>query len=349
MRKSLSKLLRSLIQRAEGGPVSFISFDIEALPFRNPESPLDSLIWGKTPSGEYGIKRLCAILDEHRIKGNFMVDMAACQLYGTDAMREVMEYLLSSGHEVHAHLHPEELANIWGYQSLGIASTRFAEVGGVLNHSYLSYTFDRFVELTGKGPYLFRSGSYQFNRHTIEHACGLGFHAMSNYNQSRHGDIIKDEVALKMHPFRWKCGLAEIPVDISSPEKGAWKNFVSNFDKAMGKEPVKTCNVVLHSWSLLHRDEKGHHREHGPELEEQFHRICAHLRENSRVMGYREYLEANPILPEVDESKCLSVDPFAIHGARQCVKCRSIVAESVVPDGVCPACGTPGMKAWNDE
>jgi hypothetical protein len=273
-----------------------------------------------------------------------MVDMAACQLYGMDAMRGVMDYLLSSGHEVHAHLHAEELASKWSHPAAGIRQRMMAKMDDVLSEAHLSYTVDRFAALTGQAPFMFRSGGYHFNRHTVECAKRAGFEALSNYKHSRHGNILlRDQVAEKMQPFRWKCGLAEIPVDISSPEKGHLKNYLSNFNKAMKKEPVKTCNVVLHSWSLLHRDENGHHREHGPELEEQFHRICAHLRENSRVMGYREYLESNPLLPEVDESRCLSVDPVAIRAAKQCVRCRSIVAEGLVPDSVCPACGTAGM------
>ena len=107
---------------------AFISFDVEALPIRAPEDALDTLIWGKTKQGEYGIARLSRILGEHGLKGNFLIDMAAVELYGDAPLREVCGFLQSEGHEVHAHLHPELLADRWGFKRLGIRQRRMAEM-----------------------------------------------------------------------------------------------------------------------------------------------------------------------------------------------------------------------------
>lgn len=333
--------------RRKPSPTAFFSFDVEALPFRAAADPLGTLVWGKTSAGEYGIRRLSGILREHKLRGNFLVDMAACQLYGDTAMREVTDFLLGEGHEVHAHLHPELLADIWLFKGTGIRGRRMAEMDQCMSDALLKFSAVTFARIVGKPPVLFRSGSYQFNLHTVTAAQKAGFRALSNYNAKRHFSMLPFEpVATRMEPFRWTEGIVEIPVDISSPEKSRWKEFLSQVETAREKSVEKTCNLVFHSWSLLRRDENGHHREFGPELEEQFHQICAHMAGISRVLGYEEYLNEQPPLSNVETEQCTELPPIAITKAKQCPDCGTVVAAVIAKGPECPGCGGSRLAAY---
>jgi hypothetical protein len=321
-------------------PPAFISFDVEALPFRAAKAPLDTLIWGKTSAGEYGIKRLSAILREYKLKGNFLVEMAACHLYGDAAMREVTDFLLEEGHEVHAHLHPELLADEWLFKHVGVKARSMAGMDQRMSESLLRFTATAFERLVGNRPSLFRSGSYQFNQHTVTAAKKEGYSTLSNYNSKRHFSMLPyDPIASRMEPYRWTNGIAEIPVDISSPEKTRWEEFVSQVEMTQLKPTEKTCNLVFHSWSLLRRDEKGHHGEFGPELEEQFQKICSHLAGTFRVWGYEEYLNRKLPLSEVGVEQCTVRTPAALKKAKQCPDCGAVVSAKVAKGAECPGCG----------
>lgn len=318
---------------------AFISFDVEALPIRAPADAVNTLIWGKTPDGEHGIRRLSRILREHKLKGNFLVDMAGVELYGEAALREVCAFLQSEGHEVHAHLHPEVLAGQWGFKRLGIRPRRMAEMDEGLSDMLLAFTADRFTRVAEAEPFLFRSGGYFFNAHTIAAAKKAGFQALSNYNAVRHENILMYEpVAERMTPFSWDGGIAEIPVDISSPEKSSWQSFQQKFNLTQKKMPRPTCNLVFHSWSLLRRNERGFHLEFGPELEEQFQKICAFLTANTRVSGYREYLQCQVPLPVASSKRCLTHRAIPIPVSKFCRSCRQLHLLSKTNGEFCPKC-----------
>lgn len=339
MRKITSQPWWPWQKKSEARVDAFISFDVEALPIRAPADAVNALIWGKTPAGEYGVRRLSRILREHKLRGNFLVDMAAVELYGEAATREVCAFLQSEGHEVQAHLHPALLADRWGLRRLGIRQRRMAEMDEGLSDMLLAFTAERFARVAEAEPFLFRSGGYFFNAHTISAAKKAGFHALSNYNVLRHGNILADEpVAERMTPFSWDGEIAEIPVDISSPEKSSWKSFHQKFILTQKKTPGPTCNLVFHSWSLLRRDERGFHLEFGPELEEQFQKICAFLATNTRVSGYREYLQRQESLPVASSANCPRHQAIPIPESRQCQSCRQLYLLSKTNGNFCPGC-----------
>lgn len=149
-------------------PMGFMSFDVEALPARAENNHVDQLIWGKTSNGEYGIRRICSILDEYGIKGDFFVDMAGCLLYGDRPMQEICDFLLIAGHEVHVHLHSE-----WLFRRLHLRSNPNIMVGmnvldESISRSFIDFSAYKYHQLTGREPSVFRSGGVHFNRNTID-------------------------------------------------------------------------------------------------------------------------------------------------------------------------------------
>lgn len=348
MLQRIASSLDSFFGRALTDTPVFISFDVEALLIRAPDNHVDRLIWGKTATGEYGIRRLSSILLQHKLRGNFLIDLAACSIYGDEKVREVVDFLLSEGHEVHAHMHPEMLADSWKLERTGVRGRRFDDQDRFMTFSLLTFAARKIKEFTQRDPFMFRSGSYLFNRHTVDGAKRTGFAALSNYNARRHASLLGGETPAKaMEPFCWDNGVFEMPVDISSPEKLSWSEFRRRWSQAQHAKESQTFNLVSHSWTLLKRDENGHFMEFDPQLEERFHTICEGLSGSARVLGYEEYFRGNPPKTVVDGSALPTVAHFSIKRAFRCRNCLAIISLDVLSGNVCKSCGSPEIFAFD--
>jgi len=326
---------------------SFLSFDVEALPGRvaDAENHLDRLIWGKVDGEEYGITRICKVLQQYKIKGNFFVDFSACLLYGDKEIQRVVDYLLTEGHEVHAHLHSEWVIRKWGLDGIGIKAGGFDEIGFPLTKSLLSFTAWKYRLLTGKDPSFFRPGGFLFNRQTALAAKETGFKGMSIYNDHRHGSLAVSSLPdAMMEPFVWENGLMEIPVDLSpEPLNHPIVNYFFVYDRVRERKQNKTFNLVLHSWSLLKRDEHGHHLSFAAEHEERLHLMCSHLTSVSDLFGYNDYIEqfrpsavySTESIKGVEDERILVRDDVA-----SCVICGAIIATRILKNDVCLSCGS---------
>jgi hypothetical protein len=277
----------------------FLSVDVEAWSQRTSGDPIDRLVWGRIGGHEYGIPRICAILEEHGLVGNFMVDFATCAARGDAALREIIDHVRGRGHEVHLHLHPELLDPSLGYL-LDHNPVHFDRTPLAMSRSLLELALESYTRFVGEGPFVFRAGGYRVNEHTVRAAGELGIHALTNVKPHTIGDVAVggDEISYR-EPFVWDNGVVEIPVDASSPEMGPFKNYVDRYRNAVARKPIRsTFNVVMHSWSLLLRDSNGHHESPAPEYEDRLHQICAHAARHGRVRGYAEYLGTlRPELP----------------------------------------------------
>jgi hypothetical protein len=316
----------------------FLSFDVEASALRATGDPIDQLVWGRIGGQEYGLTRICRILEEHGLIGNFMVDFATCAANGDAELREIIEHLAGRGHEVHLHLHPDYLPE---YRLEGGQEVHLDRAPYDLCRDLLQLTLDRFTRSAGKAPYVFRSGGYRVNDHLVRAAGDLGFAAMTNVKPNTLIDIALggDEVAYRP-PFIWDNGVLEIPVDVSSPEVGSFANYLTRYRDAVSRKPNRpTFNVVMHSWSLMRRNDSGRHDAHAPEYEERLRQICEHAAAQGRVRGYAEYLQS---LPErvpvrgIDQIRIFGQPPRSAMGT--CNVCRSAAERSHPTDGRCPSC-----------
>lgn len=209
----------------------FFSFDIECGLSVSTPTPLDDQVWGRTRDGEYGIRRLCAILDEHGITGNFMVDFGSCAVEGETRLREIVDFLLSSGHEVHAHLHENKVAELWGVsieRSRWLDGSDFDQIRRLLE--YTARTYERCV---GRPLRVFRSGSYRMSPQLVLAAGVLNIEALSNVRDNVGDPTMQGDRVPGREPFRWENGVVEIPVDVSSPEELSMDVFLQRRDNAV--------------------------------------------------------------------------------------------------------------------
>ena len=141
------------IEKVDGleRPVDFfLSFDVEALPFRADADHVNRLVWGQIDGEEYGIRRICRVLEQYGLRANFMIDYASCLREGDPPMRDVVEYLAGAGHEIHLHLHSEWLARFWGLESehaIYLDTTSYE-----MSRRMLDYTMSKHVSSPGSGP-----------------------------------------------------------------------------------------------------------------------------------------------------------------------------------------------------
>jgi len=319
-------------------PVSFLSFDVEALPGRTDSDHVDRLMWGKLDGGEYGVKKICAILNEYGIKGNFLIDLAGCALYGDKPIREVGLYILSQGHELHAHLHSEWLIRSWGIKGKFSGPAGLNQLDEETNLIFLRYAYFKYRQLFGAAPEVFRGGAFMFNAHTIAAARDAGFKCLSNFNTQRHADMLGvDENNANNEPFNWGNGISEIPVDFS-PEPLSFdiQKYFGWFDRVQDRKKIKTFNLTMHSWSLLKR-QGDFFATAAPEHEERLRFICEHLCGNTQVCGYSEYLADNTFSPV--STNYFRFETAALDSAVSMAKCNVCGAKfSVRETDVCPGC-----------
>jgi SAM-dependent methyltransferase len=320
-------------------PVSFLSFDVEALPGRAPSDHVNRLVWGRSGPEEWGIQRICAVLAKHNIRANFMIDMAMCHLYGDHVVKEIGDYLLSQGHEIHAHLHAEWTVRLWRVPGKFKEPTGINQLPPHVANAALQYAAFKFRQLFGFTPFAFRSGAYYFNKYTIHAAKQAGFAALTNFNSERHQQQWQIEgPASDNNPFVWENGVIEIPVDCSpEPLNDKWQTYIGYFDRVRARKTVKTFNLTLHSWSLSRRENE-HHTHFEPAHEQRLNEICEHLNANTTPSTYAAHFASHTLSP-VGSHTCLAPVVTAPPPKCSCNICGFLYYK--VPDtDVCTGCSS---------
>jgi hypothetical protein len=295
--------LRTLvIEPVASGPVDFFfSFDVDAnSPYRTAgDSAIDSLVWCRLNGGEHGISRICDVLEQHRVVGNFMIDFASCATEGEAKLAEIIDHLSGRGHEVHLHLHPEDLPSptpraIERDRLRNLSQSLLDQVTYDMGWSMLDYAITLYERFAQRAPRVFRSGSYRVNAELVKAAGSLGIEALSNVRRDtipdrtlRGGDMVESH-----EPFAWENGVIEIPVDMGSPEITTLEKYERTYTKIIKqKRYERTFNLVMHSWSLTSRNEEGANDTSAPDPETRLHEMCMHATKHGRARGYGEYLD----------------------------------------------------------
>lgn len=327
----------------------FFSFDVEAARKRAAGDPIDTLVWGRVNGGEYGIRRICEVIEQYGIKGNFLIDFATCGMDGEVSLGRIVDFLAGRGHEIHMHLHPAGMVrSLWGLRTANGEPVHFDNASYDMSRRLLDFTMSKYEEFVGQRPRLFRSGAYKMNRDFVLAAGSLGIEALSNVRPNVLGypGVGGDPVSLG-EPFAWENGVVEIPVDSSSPEAGSFEAYLRTYNAAVRrKNRERTFNIVMHSFSLLRRNAEGVHDSFAPEYEEMLHRMCEHALKEGTAYGYAAYLDScdspRPLVrmtriksEQVRLSPYLAVDE---HTA-ECNICDARFARSRVRGDSCPCCG----------
>lgn len=286
---------------------AIVTVDTEALPKRATDDHVRRLMWGEHENGTAGIREICAIGDEVGAKLVFFVD--GCGAYTRlDEVADVIRWLDHAGHDVQLHLHPDYLPkNFWTRRGFSYRS-RFLNQYELDRASLAIHCFCNFFsDITGKPVRAFRAGSFRWNADTLRALQEVGISLSFNNSMAalHDGQCVYSEPTNL--PYRWSNGVIEVPITEHKFFPVFGKEWWGRFQfpvwsrvgnplwrvlKPFTREPDGSFLVLLlHSWSLLYWDAKGHAVYRNDRRIEGLHKLVRKLAKDYDIITTAEFLD----------------------------------------------------------
>jgi hypothetical protein len=277
-----------------------LTCDSEALPNAAADHHMQRLMWGHFPDAPYdaGIGKLMDIAEEFGAKIVFFHDVMECLLYGEETKRAA-GCILERGHELQLHIHVEFLPERF-WENLGFKPPRWAMnlYDDITAQFVLEYGIEMFRQMAGSKPLAYRAGAFRYNASVIRALgkCGVPLSFQYEPSSALKPSFPHGFDAGILPVFRWSNGVVEVPVGVYEnphPRRGLPRYKTFELQELLGgiqqarvmmehfwhRGPEYNVYVLLlHSWSLLHRDASNH---------------CV-WKDDSRVRLFRELLANLP-------------------------------------------------------
>jgi len=288
-----------------------ITVDVEAQPARASEDHIERLIYGRFGDREqFGIGRMFDIADKHGVGIACFLDYAAENLYG-DALLDVGRYITARGHDLQVHLHPEFMSDDSFVRSGIKRINDMFEVGTPQARLLIEYALDAHNRVTSNKPVAFRGGGYRYNGAILEELARNNFTFNTSYNASRENQPFNIGSTKQ---FRWSSGILELPISCVFDFKGTRRFFDYNFNAAVfmngstdhclqkhidyleayyaqhGTDAIAV--MVLHSWSFLTKNDKGHYSAINRDAADKFDALMALLSNNYAIVTANDLANA---------------------------------------------------------
>lgn len=274
---------------------------------------LDGSIFGRCAEGGFGLPYQIERLNAHRVKAVFFVDPMPALLYGLDAVKPIVDLVLSGGHEVQLHAHAEWLA----FAEAPPIASRGPEL-----HDYdeedqlrlLTLARDMLVAAGAPAPVAFRAGNFGADDATLRALARLGIAYDSSFNPSCLGAECRISLpATQAEPVRHE-GVVELPVSCIEELPGRLRHAqlcaLSAWEMSRGlrhavRDGHAAFTIVSHSFELLTRDRRRANRK----TVERFDRLCATLAELRDVAPTSGYRDIGPDIVRAAPTRRLSANP----------------------------------------
>lgn len=255
-------------------PKCILTVDTEAFPVRAPEQHVDTLIYGRSKDGEWGIGRMMDIADRHGIPITFFLDFAEVENYG-DEIIEVGKYIISRGHDLQVHCHYDLLVDKVHQRFPGIELNYHTWYDNEEIADFIvDYCIEQYHKCSDHMPLVFRGGAYRFGAALIKKLKEKGFLADASYNFCRPRPLPVNK------QFVYENGLLELPLG-KLPARGklpaqflnfnrlelfprhsddygrcikAYEELFQNFYAYFGTDTIAT--LLMHSWSFFYDTEQ---------------------------------------------------------------------------------------------
>ena len=227
------------------------------------EANLASSVTGLAGKAEVGIGWQMDCLNRHGLKGVFFVDPMPGLVFGPDIVRQMVEPILTRGHEVQLHIHTEWLE--WARDS-PVADRRGMNIGDFsLADQLLLLQWGReALEDAGTPkPIAFRAGNYGANDDTLKALATLGTIWDASYNGYYWNDPCRIGIDPgQIDPVR-RFGVTEIPVSSIVDRPGSVRPAqicaLSAREMTLGlghaaETGWPVFSIVTHSFEMLSRD-----------------------------------------------------------------------------------------------
>lgn len=291
---------------------ALLTVDTEALPKRAADSHIMHLVWGKHPRGSAGVQEIAEIGNEFGVKHVFFSDF--CGTYSClEQMQEVVHWLNLHGQDVQLHTHPETLPKtFWRTHGFSGSPRYMNQYIDLSQAEFVLRHFSKLItDITGKPVLAHRAGSFRWNTLTIRALQKLNIPL--SFNQSMRalesGRGVHGEPDCL--PYSWSNGVIEVPVterwvpgvpgfrpdrwvSLTYPESPYFKfgsRPIPAWKHPFAPKPAPVTVVLLHSWSLLERDEAGHAVYRDDRLLEGYRKFLRRLVKDCEVITTAEFLE----------------------------------------------------------
>lgn len=249
---------------------------------------------------------------EFGIKHVFFTDL--CGAYDSlDQMQEVIRWLSSQGEDIQLHTHPETLPkSFWRTNGFTDSPRYMSQYADVARAEFVLRHFSELIRgITSKPILAHRAGSFRWNALTIralqELNIPLSFNQSMRALESGRGVHGEPDCL----PYAWSNGVIEVPVterwvpgvpgfrpdrwvSLTYPESPYFKfgsRPIPAWKHPFAPKPAPVTVVLLHSWSLLERDEAGHAVYRDDRLLEGYRKFLRRLVKDCEVITTAEFLE----------------------------------------------------------
>lgn len=255
---------------------------------------------------------MSAIGREFGIRHTFFADLCGCYA-ALEQMQNVIRSLDSQGQDIQLHTHPETLPkSFWQVHDLPVSPRHMNEYIDQSRVEFVLHHFSKLItDITGKPVLAHRAGSFRWNALTIRALQKLNIPL--SFNQSMRalesGRGVHGEPDCL--PYSWSNGVIEVPVterwvpgvpgfrpdrwvSLTYPESPYFKfgsRPIPVWKHPFAPKPASVTVVLLHSWSLLERDEAGHAVYRDDRLLEGYRNFLRRLVKDCEVITTAEFLE----------------------------------------------------------
>lgn len=289
---------------------ALLTVDTEALPKRASVNHIDRLIWGQCENGRAGIREICKIGNEFNAKHVFFVDL--CATYARfDEMHKVIGWLDSAGHDVQLHAHPEVLPGSF-WEEHGLPSGQLwlnKEIESRRTEFVVAHFSKQIAQVTGKDVLAFRAGSFRWSANTIRalKAANIPLSFNNTMRAYRAGRCAYSEPTSR--PYKWSNGTIEVPLtekyvpprsgkaerwaSLSYPESSYFSHteLKRNFLSFLSNDRYPVSVLLLHSWSLLEWDAKGHATYRDDRRIDEYRKIMSKMTKDYDIITTRDFLD----------------------------------------------------------
>jgi hypothetical protein len=308
---------------------AMLTVDTEALPHRATQDHVKRLMWGQHERGRAGIAEMCSIGDEFGAKHVFFLDVCATHASLDEAL-EVARWLDAAGQDVQLHTHPEYLPEaFWAEHGLAPRPKWMNQYTDDARAEFVLRHFGGLISgVTGKPVLAHRAGSFRWNACTVRalKAAAIPLSFNNSMCALHAGQCVFSEPT--NCPFLWSNGVIEIPMTekkilpkvgkeewwarLTYPESPYfrynpwWGRLLLN---AFSGRPEFSI-FLLHSWSLLYRDENGHVVYRDEQRMDGYRKLLSRLAKDYDIITCAEFLDlhargkiSTPHTVDVDKAK----------------------------------------------
>lgn len=241
-----------------------------------------SSIFGVCASGSYGISYQMDQLEKYGLTGVFFVDPLSSLLFGQELLNDIVEPILTRGHEVQLHIHTEWLEFLPDNPA-----------GNLLGHNIGDFPLDIQIMLLGLAEeklqaagappsIAFRAGNYGANDDTLRALHRLGIAYDSSFNASYLGEECRITLPANTTILTEKLGMKVLPVgaimDTPTTQRHAQVCALSSWEMRDALDHCGTSEqphfvTVTHSFELLSRDRM----RLNAAVQSRFESMCSHI------------------------------------------------------------------------